>query len=120
MKKSLNIVVAGLGTVGSTTINLIEKNKHLLFLRSGLKINIIVYLLKIEYKEVIFNHIVIVFLICLFIPSIVFGELITTKNSFGKTYGEHREKASQASDNHQNCLSLRSIETSSTQGDIAE
>ena len=41
MKNSLNIVVAGLGTVGSNTINLIEKNKNLLFLRSGLKINII-------------------------------------------------------------------------------
>ena len=49
MKKSLNIVVAGLGTVGSTTINLIEKNKHLLFLRSGLKL--MVYQQKIKIKK---------------------------------------------------------------------
>ena len=55
MKKSLNIVVAGLGTVGSTTINLIEKNKHLLFLRSGLKINIIGIHAKNKNKKRNFN-----------------------------------------------------------------
>ena len=55
MKKSLNIVVAGLGTVGSKTINLIEKNKHLLFLRSGLKINIIGVHAKNKSKKRNFN-----------------------------------------------------------------
>ena len=55
MKKSLNIVVAGLGTVGSNTINLIEKNKDLLFLRSGLKINIIGIHAKNKNKKRNFN-----------------------------------------------------------------
>ena len=55
MKQSLNIVVAGLGTVGSNTINLIEKNKDLLFLRSGLKINIIGIHAKNKNKKRNFN-----------------------------------------------------------------
>ena len=41
MKKNLNIVIAGLGTVGSATIKLIEKNKGLFSIKSGLDIKIL-------------------------------------------------------------------------------
>tara|TARA_Y100000590_G_scaffold4018_1_gene5319 strand:+ start:2305 stop:3597 length:1293 start_codon:yes stop_codon:yes gene_type:complete len=41
MQKNLNIVIAGLGTVGSATIKLIEKNRKIFLNRSGIKINIL-------------------------------------------------------------------------------
>ena len=41
MKKNLNIVIAGVGTVGSSTIKLIEKNKKILLSKSGIKLNIL-------------------------------------------------------------------------------
>ena len=55
MNKVLNIVVAGLGTVGSATISLIEKNANLLFLRSGVKIKIIGIYAKNKNKKRSFN-----------------------------------------------------------------
>tara|TARA_B100001013_G_C24602235_1_gene439424 strand:- start:248 stop:1540 length:1293 start_codon:yes stop_codon:yes gene_type:complete len=55
MKKSLNIVIAGLGTVGSSTINLIERNQKLLLLRSGLKVNIVGIFAKKKNKKRNFN-----------------------------------------------------------------
>ena len=55
MNKSLNIVIAGLGTVGSGTIQLIEKNKSLIKLRSGLDINIIGISGKSRNKKRSFN-----------------------------------------------------------------
>ena len=41
MIKNLNIVIAGLGTVGSSTIKLIESNKNIFLNRSGLRVNIV-------------------------------------------------------------------------------
>ena len=41
MQKNLNIVIAGLGTVGSATIKLIEKNRKIFLDRSGININIL-------------------------------------------------------------------------------
>ena len=41
MVQNLNIVIAGLGTVGSATIKLIEKNKNIFLIKAGLKINIV-------------------------------------------------------------------------------
>ena len=55
MMKVLNIVIAGLGTVGSATISLIEKNSNLLFLRSGFKIKIIGIYAKNKNKKRSFN-----------------------------------------------------------------
>ena len=46
MINKLNIAIAGLGTVGSSTINLIEKNKNILYLKSGIRLNIVGILAK--------------------------------------------------------------------------
>ena len=51
MSQNLNIVIAGLGTVGSATINLIEKNKNIFSLKSGLKINIVGIFAKNRFKK---------------------------------------------------------------------
>ena len=55
MPKNLNIVIAGLGTVGSSTINLIEKNNKIFLLKSGLKINIVGISGKNQKKKRTFN-----------------------------------------------------------------
>ena len=52
MKNNLNIVVAGLGTIGSSTIRLIEKNQKILSYRSGLNINIIGIFAKNKFKNI--------------------------------------------------------------------
>ena len=41
MSKNLNIVIAGLGTVGTATIKLIEKNKDIFSIKSSLNIKIL-------------------------------------------------------------------------------
>ena len=51
MNNKLNIAIAGLGTVGSSTINLIEKNKNILYSRSGIKLNIVGILAKNKFKD---------------------------------------------------------------------
>ena len=51
MIKNLNIVIAGLGTVGSSTINLIEKNKNIFLMKSGLRINIVGIFAKNKSKK---------------------------------------------------------------------
>ena len=56
MKNNLNIVVAGLGTIGSSTIRLIEKNQKILSYRSGLNINIIGIFAKNKFKKRNFDH----------------------------------------------------------------
>ena len=55
MKKNLNIVIAGLGTVGSATIKLIEKNKGLFSIKSGLDIKILGIFAKNKSKTRTFN-----------------------------------------------------------------
>ena len=51
MIKNYNIVIAGLGTVGSSTINLIEKNKNIFLMKSGLRINIVGIFAKNKSKK---------------------------------------------------------------------
>ena len=51
MTKNINIVVAGLGTVGSSTIKLIEKNKNIFSYKYGLKINILGIFAKNKFKK---------------------------------------------------------------------
>ena len=55
MINKLNIAIAGVGTVGSSTINLIEKNKNILYLRSGIKLNIVGIYAKNKSKKRNFN-----------------------------------------------------------------
>ena len=55
MINKLNIAIAGLGTVGSSTINLIEKNKNILYLKSGIRLNIVGILAKNKSKKRNFN-----------------------------------------------------------------
>ena len=50
MRKNLNIVIAGLGTVGTATIKLIEKNKDIFSVKSGLNIKILGILAKNKSK----------------------------------------------------------------------
>ena len=50
MAQNLNIVIAGIGTVGSSTIRLIEKNKNIFLRKSGLKINILGIFAKNKFK----------------------------------------------------------------------
>ena len=50
MVQNLNIVIAGLGTVGSATIKLIEKNKNIFLIKAGLKINIVGIFAKNRFK----------------------------------------------------------------------
>ena len=50
MAQNLNIVIAGLGTIGSATIKLIEKNKNIFSKKSGLKINIVGIFAKNKFK----------------------------------------------------------------------
>ena len=50
MAQNVNIVIAGLGTVGSSTIRLIEKNKNIFLRKSGLKINILGIFAKNKFK----------------------------------------------------------------------
>ena len=50
MRKNLNIVIAGLGTVGSATIKLIEKNKDIFSAKSGLNIKYLESLLRTNQK----------------------------------------------------------------------
>ena len=51
MTKSINIVIAGLGTVGASTIKLLEKNKHIFSHKCGLKINIVGIFAKNKFKK---------------------------------------------------------------------
>ena len=51
MTKSINIVIAGLGTVGAATIKLLEKNKHIFSHKCGLKINIVGIFAKNKFKK---------------------------------------------------------------------
>ncbi len=51
MAKNINIVVAGLGTVGTATIKLLEKNKHIFLHKFGLKINIVGIFAKNKFKK---------------------------------------------------------------------
>ena len=51
MAKNLNIVIAGLGTVGSSTIKLIEKNTKIFSYKLGLKINIVGIFAKNKFKK---------------------------------------------------------------------
>ena len=51
MAKSINIVIAGLGTVGAATIKLLEKNKHIFSHKCGLKINILGIFAKNKFKK---------------------------------------------------------------------
>jgi len=51
MVKNINIVVAGLGTVGSATIKLLEKNKYIFLHKFGLKINIVGIFAKNKFKK---------------------------------------------------------------------
>tara|TARA_B100000427_G_scaffold225400_1_gene189008 strand:+ start:1818 stop:3110 length:1293 start_codon:yes stop_codon:yes gene_type:complete len=51
MLNNLNIVIAGLGTVGTSTIKLIEKNKKIFSLKSSLKINIVGIFAKNKSKK---------------------------------------------------------------------
>ena len=51
MTKSINIVIAGLGTVGAATIKLLEKNKHIFLHKFGLKINIVGIFAKNKFKK---------------------------------------------------------------------
>ncbi len=55
MKKNLNIVIAGLGAVGSATIKLIEKNKGIFSVKSGLDIKILGIFAKNKSKKRTFN-----------------------------------------------------------------
>ncbi len=50
MIQNLNIVIAGLGTVGTSTIRLIEKNKDIFLKKSGLNINILGVFAKNKFK----------------------------------------------------------------------
>jgi len=50
MIQNLNIVIAGLGTVGSATIKLIEKNKNIFLIKDNLKINIVGIFAKNKFK----------------------------------------------------------------------
>ena len=51
MAQNLNIVIAGLGTVGSSTIKLIEKNTKIFSYKLGLKINIVGIFAKNKFKK---------------------------------------------------------------------
>ena len=51
MVQNLNIVIAGLGTVGSSTIKLIEKNTKFFSYKLGLKINIVGIFAKNKFKK---------------------------------------------------------------------
>ena len=51
MAKNINIVIAGLGTVGAATIKLLEKNKHIFSHKCGLKINIVGIFAKNKFKK---------------------------------------------------------------------
>ena len=51
MAKNINIVIAGLGTVGAATIKLLEKNKHIFSHKCGLKINILGIFAKNKFKK---------------------------------------------------------------------
>ena len=51
MAKNINIVIAGLGTVGAATIKLLEKNKHIFSHKCGLKINILGIFAKNKLKK---------------------------------------------------------------------
>ena len=51
MVQNLNIVLAGLGTVGSATIKLIERNKKLFLRKSNLRINILGIFAKNKFKK---------------------------------------------------------------------
>ena len=51
MVQNLNIVIAGLGTVGSSTIKLIEKNTKIFSYKLGLKINIVGIFAKNKFKK---------------------------------------------------------------------
>ena len=55
MKKNLNIVIAGLGAVGSASIKLIEKNKDVFSVKSGLDIKILGIFAKNKSKKRTFN-----------------------------------------------------------------
>ena len=54
MAQNLNIVIAGLGTVGSSTIKLIEKNTKIFSYKLGLKINKVVIFAKNKFKKINF------------------------------------------------------------------
>ena len=51
MEKNINIVIAGLGTVGTATIKLLEKNKYIFSHKFGLKINIVGIFAKDKFKK---------------------------------------------------------------------
>ena len=55
MLQNINIVIAGLGTVGSSTIKLIETNKKIFLSKLGLKINIVGIFAKNKLKKRNFN-----------------------------------------------------------------
>ena len=55
MLQNINIVIAGLGTVGSSTIKLIETNKKIFLSKLGLKINIVGIFAKNKSKKRNFN-----------------------------------------------------------------
>ena len=51
MVKNINIVVAGLGTVGTATVKLLEKNKRIFLHIFGLRINIVGIFAKNKFKK---------------------------------------------------------------------
>ena len=51
MVKNINIVVAGLGTVGTATVKLLEKNKRIFLHKFGLRINIVGIFAKNKFKK---------------------------------------------------------------------
>ena len=51
MVKNINIVVAGLGTVGTATVKLLEKNKRIFLHKFGLRIAMKIYWISMTANE---------------------------------------------------------------------